>query len=335
MKCFHQKSLIQCLFSFGYPEIIANEKGISDYDLGRALIESVLLIMSSRPLPNQNHCLVRRCQGQDEEEDCPDAAAFSTFMAAVRAEGEIYNLVIKQQLVDKLSSAQLPPLKHDDIRLTLIEDNPDCQRLVRDFDALNEIEVIFQSLSKSKMEAGSLLRWLYNHLDETETKNLMFQSFFNSSAFPELYSAALGTFDNKPMPDLVQVLTEKDSSLATLIKNLQSLKYDSELLQLMRLSLHPPHLAEWDQERKGLNSVPNAAFPFCFYQDETEEGLEYGPYKEHYCHAFQMTMNEKGLCYTYNNFNLGSDPTLGDEVVKVRNVKGCGKSKGLQLVVDR
>ena len=48
----------------------------------------------------------------------------------------------------------------------------------------------------------------------------------------------------------------------------------------------------------------------------------------------KATINENGLCYTYNNLDLGLDPRVTETIAQVRNVKGCGKSKGLRVIVD-
>ncbi len=37
-----------------------------------------------------------------------------------------------------------------------------------------------------------------------------------------------------------------------------------------------------------------------------------------------------GLCYSFNSQDLGIDPDIGEDASKVRNVKGCGKKKGLR-----
>ena len=59
-----------------------------------------------------------------------------------------------------------------------------------------------------------------------------------------------------------------------------------------------------------------------------------------YCDQFQPTFNEAGLCYTLNNVDLGKFSATGrhknvtsDDFV-VRNVKGCGKQRGLRVVID-
>ncbi len=56
-------------------------------------------------------------------------------------------------------------------------------------------------------------------------------------------------------------------------------------------------------------------------------------YNEYFC--AQTTFNEMGLCYTFNNPNLGFDPDLTEDAIKVRNVKGCGRKKGLSIIMDR
>ena len=51
---------------------------------------------------------------------------------------------------------------------------------------------------------------------------------------------------------------------------------------------------------------------------------------------FQTTINEAGLCYTFNNYDLGMDSSASSRpsAISVRNVRGCGKRKGLRVVVD-
>ena len=65
-----------------------------------------------------------------------------------------------------------------------------------------------------------------------------------------------------------------------------------------------------------------------------KKGLLHGPYNERYCNSFQTTINEAGLCYTFNNYNLGTKGMSEDGIFKVSKVEGCGRSKGLRLVVD-
>ncbi len=72
---------------------------------------------------------------------------------------------------------------------------------------------------------------------------------------------------------------------------------DSELLDTMKKSLHPPHVLENGK------IVPNAAFPFCKYGSREGDGILLPEYGERYCNAFQTTFNEYGLCYTFNNVN--------------------------------
>ena len=63
-----------------------------------------------------------------------------------------------------------------------------------------------------------------------------------------------------------------------------SVIFDEELLDTMRKSIHPPHLIDKDK------IIPNAAFPFCKYDGDSEGTLlpEYG---DRYCNAFQVGDN--------------------------------------------
>ena len=58
-----------------------------------------------------------------------------------------------------------------------------------------------------------------------------------------------------------------------------------------------------------------------------KKGLLHGPYNERYCNSFQTTINEAGLCYTFNNYNLGTKGMSEEGIFKVSKVEGCGRSK--------
>ena len=77
----------------------------------------------------------------------------------------------------------------------------------------------------------------------------------------------------------------------------ESIRFDSELLDMMKKSLHPPHAIENGK------IVPGAAFPFCKYGSREGDGIVLPEYGERYCNSFQTTFNEYGLCYTFNNVN--------------------------------
>ena len=79
----------------------------------------------------------------------------------------------------------------------------------------------------------------------------------------------------------------------------------------------------------------NPAFPLCLYTNKHKEGTVLGEYKgDTYCDAFQTTFNDHGLCYTYNNVKLFKDDEEDNQPFKIRNVEGCGKERGFQMVID-
>ena len=51
----------------------------------------------------------------------------------------------------------------------------------------------------------------------------------------------------------------------------------------MQKSLHPPHVVD------NGNIVPNAAFPFCKYDGDDEDGVLVGEYGDRFCNAFQVS----------------------------------------------
>ena len=78
---------------------------------------------------------------------------------------------------------------------------------------------------------------------------------------------------------------------------IKSIGLDSELLDTMKKSLHPPHVVENGRV------VPNAAFPFCNYGRREGDGVQLPEYGDRFCDDFQTTFNDHGLCYTFNNVN--------------------------------
>ena len=75
---------------------------------------------------------------------------------------------------------------------------------------------------------------------------------------------------------------------------LRDLTFTPELLSRMRPSLHPPHVVE-ERAHETLTGrterahEPNAAFPFCWYDDKLDAGTGgFGGYNETYCDSFQV-----------------------------------------------
>ncbi len=66
------------------------------------------------------------------------------------------------------------------------------------------------------------------------------------------------------------------------------LEMSTELLRVMRASLHPPHKLQSVSGRRRMTKVPNAAIPYCYYQDKDDEGVRQGPYDARYCDSFQV-----------------------------------------------
>ena len=67
-----------------------------------------------------------------------------------------------------------------------------------------------------------------------------------------------------------------------------SVRFGPELLDTMRKSLHPPHLIEKNLFDKD-EIIPNAAFPFCKYDGDDEDGTLLPEYGDRYCNAFQVS----------------------------------------------
>ncbi len=100
-----------------------------------------------------------------------------------------------------------------------------------------------------------------------------------------------------PLPELVEELTkgkreeeEFDNgspSKATpwdIDSALDGLAMSDDLLRVMRVSLHPPHKIVGRKQ----TAVPNAAFPYCYYENKDVEGVKHESHEAKYCDSFQV-----------------------------------------------
>ena len=83
---------------------------------------------------------------------------------------------------------------------------------------------------------------------------------------------------------------DPSSKLAQQIKGSELKILSDEFLDIMKMSLHPPHVIEKTnkngQEEEKI--IPNSAFPFCFYGSEKQSKDIQSPYQESYCKDFQV-----------------------------------------------
>ena len=140
---------------------------------------------------------------------------------------------------------------------------------------------------------------------------------------------------------------DPSSKLAQQIKGSELKILSDEFLDIMKMSLHPPHVFEKtknDEDGEQEKIIPNSAFPFCFYGSEKKSKDIQSPYQDFYgsekkskdiqspyCKDFQTTFNEQGQCYSFNNVNL--NVKTPENFVNIRKVTGCGRKSGLQLVI--
>ena len=225
-----------------------------------------------------------------------------------------------------------------DWRSKPVGEKSECKMRLETFYHLEQLRDIANNMTKDSFDVGKIMRWLYvNSGDDPDEKRNLFKMMFPPERNPELYAEYYGADANISVPEFVSTLTETDTADNNFFDDsFEGLSMSPALLKMMKLSLHPPHVAEKvDPLRGRAVPVPNPAFPFCQYQDKQDDaGVKLDPYTEHFCKGFQATINEVGLCYTYNNYDLGMDPDVDDEKANVRKVKGCGKKKGLRVVVD-
>lgn len=160
---------------------------------------------------------------------------------------------------------------------------------------LTEYKNILGELDLSKVPLKSILRMLFANLNE-ENKVDFYKTYLPKDDFPEVYGSNIGLSGkvaNVPLPELVNELTEyhtSDDELSEkpwhMLETIRELKMSKELIREMKTSLYPPHKIM----RKGNKkiAVPNAAFPYCYYEDKDNEGQESGPYKAKFCDSFQV-----------------------------------------------
>ena len=332
--------------AFGYPEHKAVKSGI---DTNELLAEALLIAaLNPNDLNPDQSCLLAicdanidggggQCSSEEEARDfvalADDENSYERFLKGKILEilGANFGLENEEKFADD-SGWRMNPIKRGN-----------CLETVKTFVHLQKLDTIVSNLTRKDLNPSKLMNWLYTNADGTkEEKDSLYAKMFPFERYPDLYGSHYGATEfypgnlggNLPLPDLVSMLTnselEDGQNVNMFDQHFSDMKMTPELVDMMRLSLHPPHVAE------GQNvSVPNPAFPFCMYRDSQEgAGVKMKGYREEFCRGFQTTVNEVGLCYTYNNFDLGMDPDVTDYQAKVRNVKGCGKKKGLRVAVD-
>lgn len=355
---------------------ILRDRGVQDDAQGDFLEEDCFVIYCQARRGNLTYATDGSGQVNSVSANEPEASAhnctlineFETLLNSIRLEpfsespgddpspsstrGEAnYGQKIVQMIYERLGLAPLPEinvtrLEGDPLRMfptlgsgTKAGNLPTCAEIREDLAFLKDLDTFLggpSALDLSQIPPGSIMSWVFAHLPDNENATHLYHSFFPRSQFPELYSAAYGTWEDMPLPDLVHYLNdhgEIDKSRLLSITNHFRLNLTKTLLDVMRFSIHPPHVAEVEADFS-IRQMPQPLFPFCWFRDQLDSGIKYGAYDEHYCHSFQTTFNDHGLCYTFNNFDLGFDDRAANEAVQVRKVQGCGKSKGLRVIID-
>uniref|UniRef100_A0A0K2V8R3 Sodium channel protein Nachlike [Bombus impatiens] n=1 Tax=Lepeophtheirus salmonis TaxID=72036 RepID=A0A0K2V8R3_LEPSM len=185
------------------------------------------------------------------------------------------------------------------------------------------------------MKIGTLLSWLYNHVDDLNDDQFSFGmkekilEVLKPSQIPEVSSRRrFETSEDIFLPDLAQSLIGKHSSESKKDLNIQGIKYTEDLYYMMKYSQSP---MEVFQNSGKIN--PKPGIPFCLFANSNEKGKKIDEYPEKFCKSMQPVMNEDGICYSYNNvnFKLERESNYTD---KLDNIQGVGHKKGLTLLVD-
>ena len=210
-----------------------------------------------------------------------------------------------------------------------------CQHVIKDFHFMDTVVTNFGSDYNKDvvLQPGTLMKWLYYHLPTEDDRYELYEKFLNGKEFA--YGDEIGLFDIS-IPDITKILFKSDKKRQK--SENWDLNMNDKIRRIMEHSTNPPLLfPEYDKSTKigTASKTTNALFPFCIYNnDKGREGVDAGPYKESYCHSFQPVMNDRGQCYSYNNLKIHSDEGANGEAIKVRQVAGCGKRKGMRLVID-
>eukprot|EP00094_Tigriopus_californicus_P011134 TCALIF_10745-PA protein Name:"Similar to ppk28 Pickpocket protein 28 (Drosophila melanogaster)" AED:0.17 eAED:0.17 QI:0/0/0/0.66/1/1/3/0/792 len=348
---------------FGYVERMANQAGHKNFNLKKMIAHLLRLIHTDRPLPQENDCLLKYCidimtdedtESSDEMENCvetcPARTEFIDFFKQINTtlssdyEEFILNSTeneIEKSIRDVAKFGHNGRSKRSLGGQCLVEMRTNCSRYVKDFRFLRDLKKLLQSDEArvhnqfATARPGTILKMIHSLVDaDPEAQKVLFDTYLDPIKYPTIYSCSKG---DMPVPDLVTLISSwgwRDGRVKDQC-DLANVKFGEELIDIMRTSLHPPHAI--DEEGK---VVPNAAFPYCWYDNKRQEGAKLDQYPEgRFCNAFQTVFNDHGLCYTYNNFKLGmenisKDSLHNSEVFKMRSVAGCGKDRGLQLVVD-
>ena len=270
--------IIISIFSrYGYVENVLNSKG-RDQILNSISLEDVLYdaLLILREEIDPSNCLKDYCYTLKFPKRPSTLELFRCQSEIDGFEGfknKHANYSFDNTLIDLIRNTtkeNVSLLKTDSIK------NRKCVDQAKDFELLKGWRSHFlKTFSKMDIKKpGSLLRWLFVQTTQKEKQDELYKKYLGS--MKEYSSESLGMAPDLSVdiPDLVDTLSETDldnmKGYNPDKSNINSLEYNQKLLDIMKLSIQSPHLAENDTESGMIDQPPGAAFPFCHYGGEDQ-----------------------------------------------------------------
>jgi hypothetical protein len=321
------------------------------------LIDILVLVRNTAEhLISHDHCLFSFCKetaANTTHEKCPEYFDYEDDTGKI-PDNVPYEDYVLNRIIQLANYSLANFLYNSSYNEVLSEDHlskiPSCSQKIKDYIFFKQMTKIFpKPVTDKDIRPGSLLRFLFVQLEEKEKRTKMFEKYLGH--YKKAWSWDFGHehVKNLPLPNLIHILEAADEHNE---EDTSGLQFNVKLLRAFIQSHHPPHVFDHFEnvhDGDSLQRVSAPTFPFCWYYRDnlTNAGVEFGPYGERYCDSFQATFNEYGLCYTYNNEDLhtngiqadkGGDITNvngnGGHAFEVKKIEGCGKKKGLRLIID-
>ncbi|XP_071747853.1 uncharacterized protein [Lepeophtheirus salmonis] len=318
---------------FGFVEEVIDESSDAQLNKGELLLDIFRLLRTHRfNVFSHSECLFLYCQSKTinaDNDDChQNIIKFEEFYFTMNSfvnDSARYDERIEGMMKDLIRDHFQEGVNEQNARIFSrdFEEGIECDSLVYDYLLLQNLKDIYESLEIKDLNPGKILKWIYYNTKDLKKQSQLMKKYLSPQLFPKAYARYFGANENIPFPDLVTILNGQfgeDSSLGP------NFTFSDSLLKAMRSSNHPPHVYENGKFQ------PDPSMPLCNYAGELSEKATDARIR--FCDAFQNTINEDGLCYSFNNNQLGMETLKSTGFYELRKVQGCGKIKGLQLAID-
>ncbi|CAB4060065.1 unnamed protein product [Lepeophtheirus salmonis] len=213
---------------------------------------------------------------------------------------------------------------------SILDNENDCKKIYsysKDLLRIKKLDLL--NNNNVNMKIGTLLSWLYNHVDDLNDDQFSFGmkekilEVLKPSQIPEVSSRRrFETSEDIFLPDLAQSLIGKHSSESKKDLNIQGIKYTEDLYYMMKYSKisngSVPKLRE-NQSKPGI--------PFCLFANSNEKGKKIDEYPEKILQKY-ATHNIQGVGH-----KKGLTLLVDSQMIKNRARKAVSDYEGFKVIV--